>query len=277
VTTPAVDLVINTWERTYRDVLAPGVFTGIAAQSRFPFAGRVALLNNIDDLDDARRRAQALIDTGELTAFHVVEDELDAALATTGLTRRDLARAPHYTNCAIVAVTVAGSPWLVYWDAEVELREPVDWITPSIALIERDARVLVANPNQWNHPEPGPGNVELRDGFAIGRGFSDQLFLARRADLARPIYGERHLAGLRYPMANVTRVFEQRLDCHMRRHGLLRASHLGSAYVHPPAEAGASYPGQTRAERARGLWQRAVLAALRATPRRVRPPTLRDV
>ena len=67
MTPPPVDLVVNCWERSYREVLAPGFFAGIAEQNRFPFAGRVALVNNVDDVADARRRAQRLVDAGELT------------------------------------------------------------------------------------------------------------------------------------------------------------------------------------------------------------------
>jgi predicted transcriptional regulator len=272
-----VDLVVNTFERTYRTVLAPGFFAGLAEQSRFRFAGRVALVNNVDDLADALARADRLIAAGELTAAYVVAERLPAALAATGLAVADLGRAPHYTDCSLVAVTAPGSPWLVYWDADCALREPVDWITPSVALMERDRRVLVANPDMVYEPAPNASTLEVRDGFALGLGFSDQLYLARRADLARPIYGDRTVAALRFPLAHVAHVFEARVDSHMRRHGRLRATHLGSAYAHPPDTAGASYPAHGRRERLRRMAYQGTLLAVRSVPRRARPRSLRDL
>jgi len=274
---PAVDLVLNCFERTYRDVLAPGFFPRVVEQNRFAFARRVVLINNVDDLDDARARADALIARGELTDALVVSEHLDAALAVAGLTYADIARAPHYTNCALVGIAAEGSPWLCYWDADVRLHEPIDWITPSVDLLRRERRALVANPNDFHFPEPQTPASEVVDGFALAPGFSDQLFLARRADLARPIYRERSIAAYRNPLAHITPIFEARLDSYMRHHGLLRASHLASAYVHPSDGAGVSYPGQTRVERFRRMRNQALLAGVRAVPRFTRPPALRDL
>jgi len=78
-----VDLVVNTYERTYRRALAPGFFRDIQDQCRFSFAGRVALINNVGDESDARKRAEALVAGGELTGFELVRKRLPAALERT--------------------------------------------------------------------------------------------------------------------------------------------------------------------------------------------------
>jgi hypothetical protein len=268
---PDVDLVVNCYERTYRQVLAPGFMAGLAADQAFAFAGRVVLVNNVDDLEAARRLARERVAEGELTAFGVVAEELPAALAATGLALDDLGRVRHFSDCALVAVTRRGAPWLAYWDAGVGLERRCDWISPAIALMEADPRVLVANPGWGDAEGLARETLELRDGFALGVGMSDQAFLARRADLARPIYGERCIARLRNPLAHLGDIFESWLDSHMRHHGRLRATHRGLSYHHPPADAGASYPASGPVERLRLARNMAALAALRAAPPLLRP------
>jgi hypothetical protein len=198
----AVDLLINCYERTYREVLTAERFAAAQADNVAPVARRTALVNNVLDRADAQARADALIAAGGLDAVFFVEDHLDDALARTGLTREDLGPVPYFTDWALVAACLPGPEWLLHWDAEVRLRAPLDWVTPAIALMERDARVLVANPN-WPDPTLDSHTLEEAGPFALGHGFSDQVFLARRSELARPIYRDRTLARLRYPVAHL--------------------------------------------------------------------------
>ena len=269
-----VDLVVNCFERTYREVLDGDLLTTIAEQNRFAFARRTVLVNNVDDRADAERRAKAAVDRGAIDHFVFVADELDGALRQAGLTHKDLGRVPHYSDAPLVAVTTAGARWLVYWDADVRLADPADWITPSIELMERDARILAANPN-WVDPTLEREAVEQAGDFTLSQGFSDQVFLVRRADFARPIYRQRCLALYRYPLSHVADVFEARVDAHMRHAGLLRATYRPVTYVHPAAGAGASYPAESLRERVRGATHKAVLAALHASP--VRPRCCRTL
>jgi hypothetical protein len=269
-----VDLVVNCFERSYRDVLGGELLNELAAENRFAFASRTVLINNVEDRSDAERLAQAAVSRGAIDRFAFVADHLDDALARTGLTRAELGRVLHYSDAPLVAATLPGPSWIAYWDADVHLREPADWITPAIELMERDRRVLVANPN-WPHPTLEREAVEQAGDFTFSLGFSDQLFLARRADLAQPIYRRRCLALYRYPLSHVADVFEARVDAHMRHAGLLRATYRPVTYVHPSEGAGSSYPAQSLAERARGVWHNAVISALRVSP--VRPRCCRTL
>lgn len=266
---PDVDLVVNCFERTYRAVLGGELLKEIAAQNCFAFASRTVLINNVADRAEAQRLGDAAVARGAIDRFVFVADHLDDALARTGLMRTDLGRVLHYSDAPLVAAALPGASWLLYWDADVRLREPIDWIDPAIALMERDPRVLVANPN-WVDPTLEREAVEQVGDFTLGQGFSDQLFLARRADLAQPIYRRRCLALYRYPLSHVADVFEARVDAHMRHDGRLRATYRPATYVHPTEGAGASYPAQSIGERMRGVWHRAVLAGLRASPVRSR-------
>src|SRR4051812_8816999 len=99
-----VALVVNCFERTYRDVLAPGTFARVGSEACFAFARRTALVNNVDDRADAERRGHELLAAGEIDELVFVEDRLDEALGRTGLTRAELGRVPYFTDWALVAV-----------------------------------------------------------------------------------------------------------------------------------------------------------------------------
>jgi hypothetical protein len=274
--TAQVDLVVNSYERTYRDVLTPGTFARICEHNRFPFARRTALINNVDDREDASRRAQALVDAGELDIFEFVGDHLERGLEVCGLARRDLGRVPYFTDWALAALVLPGPDWLLHWDAELRLAQPIDWITPSIELMERDRRVLLANPAWGDDEDLSRHTSERVGGFALGHGFSDQVFLARRSDLARPIYGERTIARLRYPVAHLGYIFEARLDSYMRRHERLRATYEPATWVHD-STMGVKYPRRSVRETLAFARNRAVAGLLPRLPRGLRPRTLRNL
>jgi hypothetical protein len=246
-----VDLVINTFERTYRRVLAPGFFPNVERQNQRSFARKVALINNLADLGDAKRRADQLLRLGEIDEYHVVAERLGEALAKVGLKERDLGRVLHYSDCSLVAVALPGAPFLLYWDAEIQLLEPADWVGPALELMEENPAILVANPEaEAMRPEfVGEEVVQKRGDFLIGYGFSDQVYLVRRCDLARPIYKCRCPASLRFPMAHIGSIFEKRVDSYMRTHKRLRASYTRVFYFHPQDPKALTYPAPNRKER----------------------------
>jgi hypothetical protein len=262
---PDVDLVINTFERTYREVLRPGVFGEVEAQNHKPLACRTALINNVSDRDDAESRAAALVDAGEIDRYAFVEDLIPRALEVVDLKPADLGRVRHYTDAPLVAVTMDGPPWLLYWDADVHLGEAHDWVTPSQTFMASEPRVLVANP-RWIDRTLEQETMERAGDFALGFGFSDQLFLARRADLAAPIYRQCCVALLRSPMAHFGSIFEARVDAWMRHHDRLRATYLHALYVHPSEAAGASYPPTRATDRLRWYRNRAIFELARHAP-----------
>ena len=188
----------------------------------------------------ARARAESLVGRGEIDAYFFVADHFEGALRTCGLTRAELGRIPHYSDCALVAVTLKGSPFLLYWDAEVHLDRRFNWVDPAVELMEADRRVFAANPTSWRG-EVDWSTFDHAGPFALGYGFSDAVFLGRRAELARPIPSDRCLISLRYPLSHIAPDFEQRVDAHMRRHRRLRATHPGVVYRHPESEGG-GYP-----------------------------------
>jgi len=264
-----VDLCVNCYERTYREVLAPGFFPAVADNQARRFTRRTVIVNNVDDRADVEMRIARLQSTGELDAAFFVEDRIEEALRRTGMSREAITRAPYFTDWGLVLVTAPGPDWLVHCDPEVRLQDPRDWVGPSIALMQRDRRVMVANPS-WYAPTPqhdtlARTTLECVEGFSLGLGFSDQLFLGRRSELAAPIYRQRCLATRRYPMANVSPSFEARVDAWMRHHGRLRANFLGAVYAHPD-EIGGAYPERRPGEKLQSLVNRALIAAVQRSP-----------
>ena len=243
--THPVDLIVSMYERTYRKVLVPGFFPAIEDQNRRPFANKIAVINNVASPEDAAGLAGRLVVAGEIDRFVFVSGQIDQALEKTGLSNADLGRVANYTNWALVSVCAAQSPWFVIWDSEIGLTEPMNWIDPSIAVLTENDRAFVASPNP--HPDWLRGSVERKTAtlcgdFAFGFGFSDQVFLARTRQFARPIYGEKCLSSLRYPLAHLGSIFEERVDAYMRNHRLWRAIYAPAVYHHPEETIGLGYP-----------------------------------
>lgn len=260
-----VDLVVNCFERTYREVLAGGFFEKVIAQNRFRFARRVVLINNVDDPGHATRRAHALVDTGEVDEAHLVADRLPEALSRTGLELRDLGVGAPHSVPSLVAVTLNGAPWVVHWDAEIRLLEPRDWISDALAAMSRDSRILVAAP-RWSSPKLEAEVVGANPDFDLCFGFSDHVYLGRRAELGCPIYAERCLVRRRYPLAHRGYTFEARLDAYMRHHDRFRALHRAVRYEHDNSAEGATYPELSPSDRVRLFANRALITAVRASP-----------
>lgn len=267
--TAPVDLVVTCFERTYREVLSEGFFDRLEQDNGRAFACRTALVNNVDDRAEAERLGQERVQAGGVDRVVFVADHLDAALARTGLTREDLEPVPYFTDWALVAVCLDGPGLVLHWDADVRLREPGDWVGPALRLLGQDPRVLVANPN-WEDPTLEAFTRERSGPFALGPGFSDQVFLARRADLAAPVYRQRCLARWRYPFPDS---FEARVDAHLRHAGRLRATYEAVTYLHPVAM-GTSWPHRTFLGRAALAAKHTAIRVLRRVPW-VLPPHLR--
>ena len=249
-----VGLVVNTYERTYRDVLSAGYFPQIAELNRRSFDEVVALINNVDDAADAQRRAQALVDAGEITSYAFVRDLLPAALQHSGLGASALRRRPYLLDYGLVMPHAVATDWLLGWDAETTLDEPRDWVTEAIELMERDPRVFHAGLNWHPMEELDPGlaseAVETIGDYALNYGFSDQLFLLRRQDLLDVRWRAFAPAAIvRHAPHPYT--FEFRVESHQRSVGRMRATRASLFYSTRTSPAGVvDRTGATRLDRA---------------------------
>lgn len=229
---PDVDLVVNCYERTYRQVLRPGFFDGIEAQNRRALIRHV-IINNVDNRSNAEKLARRLFDEGEIASFDFVADRLAEAQRVCGIPNRLLRRRPYFLNYALVMTITGSAPWLLGWDAEVELGEPTNWIDPAIELLQRRPDIYSAS-CRWPARafDTFDSDTVAADGvWRLNWGFSDQMFLVRRADVALPIY--RRFA----PAANAHNfyypwTFEARMEAYQRATRRYRATHSALRYSH---------------------------------------------
>ncbi|WP_122262034.1 hypothetical protein [Ornithinimicrobium cerasi] len=229
----SVSLVVNCYERTYRQVLAPGYFPAIEQMNDRTFEQVLALINNVDDPREARDRAETLVDLGEISGFEFVSDWVPAAMQHWGLGQRHFRRRPYLLDYGLVMPLVASSEYILGWDAETVLEEPADWVSPSLNLLKSDSRILHASLN-WPPARPQDAGVEgdavARVGdFLLSWGFSDQVFLVSRekmfaADLKTfsPAAIARHAP---HPYT-----FEFRMESYQRAHRKLRATYAPVRY-----------------------------------------------
>lgn len=183
----SIGLVVNSYERTYRTVLAPGFFPSIAKSNLREFDETVALINNVDDPLDARDRAESLVANGEITSYAFVADHIGTALEAAHLSPRALRVRPFLLDYGLVMPHVVRTDWLLGWDAETSLTSAANWVDPSIRLMKEDSRIFhtaVAWPPARAQDAGVEGDAIATTGdFALSWGFSDQLFLLRRSAL----------------------------------------------------------------------------------------------
>lgn len=205
-----VDLIVSCWERTIRHVVKHGFFTATEETNCHQFR-KILLINNVEDLRSVLTSADKLIRDGELDEYHIVAKELPKALKKVNLSIHDLGQIQHYSDTPFVAITLdSESDWLLYWDAEISLISPFDWVTQTLSFMDKHRDILIAN-SAWQ-----AGSVERESLFtagmiSVGYGFSDQVFLARCSDLAKVQWGCRCIASPRYPLSHIAPILNSDL------------------------------------------------------------------
>jgi hypothetical protein len=264
----SVALVVNTFERTRDTVLMPGFFSKIEKDNCRTFDEKVLLVNNVENQDSAAAGATRLLESGEITSFHFVAGHLDSVLSAAGLRLSDLQPMIHWSDCDLVSSFLVRSPYLLYWDADVVMRESMNWVDDGCDLLACRDDVLVVNARGPNWTTRSELTVGTLGAFSLGYGFSDQLWLARPEDFRRPIYGYSAPASAQYPTSHVCRIFEQRVDSYMRRTRRLRAVHLGAQYTNDGAH---WYFPRNASEGVRFAYKRFVSRSLKLNPIRSSP------
>lgn len=269
-----VDLIVNCYERTYREVLAPNFFSSLCEQNDYAFDGCIALINNVDDLPAARQLAEQRIRAGEISSYYIVSDLLPNALRATGMTGRALGRRPYFVDYGLVMSLAGDSDFIVGWDAEVRLTSASDWVTPALHLLKDRSDVFSAAP-RW--PRRGfdsldEETVETCGDWALNWAFSDQVFMVRRDEISSPIYRRFALASIARH-ANHPYSFEARLESYQRTSRRFRASHATIEYVHNDLDP--VIPRLDGYSRLEGLRRRGLTATRRVLANRFDYPPLR--
>jgi hypothetical protein len=262
---PSIELAVTCFRGNEDELLRPGVLAQLRSWVAPHEAMLTVLVNNVADPQATIEGLRPAVDAGVVDRVVVVADHLDRALRRTGTTRATFGRYLHWSDGPLVALTLEGPELLLYWDAGAALLDgSSDWVGACAALLRDDEQVLVANP-RWADEATVLAEADRRDGpFALGYGFSDQVFLIRRSRTPYRLrgllpYWVRSPASVRYPFTGA-HSFEQLLDVHMRTAGLLRATHIGAEYRH--VDSGHRYLPQGLAERIAFRRDRAIRRAL---------------
>lgn len=229
---PTVTFETKVWEGDYRIVLDPARIGETVGRNRFDFAARTIFVNNVDDVTAAVRMARVLVADGLVDDVVVVEEHASDALARFGLTRDDLGRGYVYSVSELVSLHLCRTDFLLHFSGDSVLAQPCDWLPSALELFARRSDLSVVNASWTADLAAAESESFDRDGdFLLGHGFSDQMYLVRTAEMARPIYGETHPDSERYPEYG-GELFEKRVDAWMRNHGRLRGTWTGGHYVH---------------------------------------------
>ena len=228
---PSVTFATSCWKRDWRRILLDKDYLAVRqiAHHRFPFAERLLIINNLgDDLDEAIKAARAKIDEGILTRC-VIADGIPPVFQ---LARSDFDEWQYYNALGpLTAINECTGSYLLYLTGDVYLKKPVDWISRALRCMQKHPRFKVANLT-WNENDCEAKKESYRStwNFYVARqGFSDQMFLVRRADFCAPILGEIRPDSHHYPRGDV---FEKRVFSYMKNRNWERITFRRGSYTH---------------------------------------------
>ena len=241
---PTVSFATACWERDWKLILLDPDYLRVRQIGNhcFPFAERILIINNVENLAAVKAAAQTKVDEGVLTRWVVAEE---GVLSPFHLKRSDFQvgpDAPHYPGvnadwiyynalAPLSAICACRSDYLLYMTGDVRLDAPVDWIGKALRRMEKNRAIKVANLT-WNHNYGEAKAESFRttwNFYDAKEGFSDQLFLVRRSDFRQPIYGEIRPDSHHFPRGDV---FEKRVFSYMKNRGWIRMTYRRGSYTH---------------------------------------------
>lgn len=235
---PAVTFATACWEKDWRAILLDPDYLRVKqiGNHLFPFAEKLLIINNVKDLATVRKAAQAKVEEGVLTRYIIAEGSV---LEFFGLKRADFQAGSGippdwlYYNALgpLNAIFFCQSEYLLYMTGDVRLDKAVDWVGKALKRMEKRSEYKVANLT-WNDKYDEAKRESYRkewNFFVAKKGFSDQLFLVKRDDFRRPIYGEIRPDSSHYPWGDI---FEKRVFSYMKNRGWERITFRHGSYTH---------------------------------------------
>lgn len=227
---PTVTFATTCWEKDWRLILLdPEYLRGKQiGHHLFPFAERLLIINNVNDLEAVKKAAQEKVDQGILTRYVVAED----ILSFFNLSRSDFNDWQYYNALGpFNAIYHCQSDYLLYLTGDVYLKKPVSWLEKALRFMEKKGQVKVANLT-WNDNYREAKKESYRgtwNFYVADQGFSDQMFLVRKADFRAPIYREIRPDSHHYPRGDV---FEKRVFSYMKNREWERITFRHGSYTH---------------------------------------------
>ncbi len=244
---PSVTFATTVWEKDWRQILLDPEYLPVRQIQNhcFPFAEKLLIINNVIDLSAAKKAAARWISESVLTRFVVVAEIAEEILSFFQLKRSDFQMGldAHlyedvnsdwiYYNALgpLAAIYCCESEYLLYLTGDVFLPEPIDWVGPALRKMAKNPLYKVANPT-WNGQYKQAKRESYRkDGlfYAAKQGFSDQIFLVKKEEFCKAIYGEIRPDSIHFPRGDV---FEKRVFSYMKNRSWERIIFRRGSYIH---------------------------------------------
>ena len=232
---PTVTFATTCYEKDWRPILLDPEYLRVKQieNHRFPFAEKILIINNVANLEEVRRAAEKHVEQGTLTQIVIAEELALKILPFFQLSRDDFANDWVYYNALapFAAIYACKTDFLLYMTGDASLDKPVSWIERATRRMDKKPDYKVAN-LIWNeNKREARRESSQREWFfyVAERGFSDQMFLVRRADFQQPIYREIHPDSHHFPRGDV---FEKRVFSAMIHRSWKRITYRWGSYWH---------------------------------------------
>jgi hypothetical protein len=244
---PSVTFATSCWERDWSHILLDPTYLAVRqiGNHQFEFKEKLLVINNVKDLELVSQAAEKKVQEGVLTRVIATEKMAEEALSFFQMKREDFRAGSdahlyggvnddwiYYNSIApLAAIYSCESDYLLYMTGDVRLDDAISWIPKALRMMEKDERYQVANLLWWHEKKQAKKEsiFQKRGFFVSARGFSDTMFLVKRASFRAPIYREIREDAGHYPRGDV---FEKRAFSAMKNRGWLRLTYAKASYIH---------------------------------------------
>ena len=255
-----ITLASNCFEKNFRLITSETWAKRLFVYGNTFINSRMLMVSNIDNIDELRKRANALkskkiID--EVIFSYDYIDQLNEMFE--GCNRDSFYRKPSvreffsatlrgnkvkkvydgllYSASQMAAILACKTDWLLYITEDVTLDDSCieDWVKKSIDKMLEEPSVLVCNP-LWNNDFEMAQKESIREDedFWYSNTFSDQCYLINinRIKEKKMIFSERnYLTEKKFPIYGGN-CFERRFSAYLNNHSLYRCTYKHCSYIH---------------------------------------------
>ncbi len=230
-------LYTDVWGSYFHQILSDGWIRQMAHNCGCAFDERVLMVNDIPE--------RILSEFDSLLSKRIKDRSVDRALMTDKLANAELARYglrppdftshPYASMADLVAISDCKSEYIVYFAGDCVPWGSSNWVSDGIKILRDRQDTLIVNPT-WNgfYEHSKVENIEEREEYFLGHGFSDGCYLARTADLKADIYHETNPESDRIYCAAHGNTFEKRVNAYMRNHNKYRVTLKNACYITRP-------------------------------------------
>ncbi len=227
-----VTLSVNIFERTYKNILKKKFFSDIEESVNFRFDEIHVIVNNVSDRNFIKKKLDKLKYIKTITEYYFVDDYIDRALESLGLSIKVLGPSPYcyYSNHLYVAIYLTNTKFLFHYDPDIKITKKGNFIKDSIIMLNNMNNILGAAPMSWKFI-PEKESLAEDNKFYYYYTFGDPIFFIEQAKFRQDIYQYKSLAAFaRHPCSHIWPIFEERVDAYCRVKNFMFAYYKNSIY-----------------------------------------------